>query len=418
MSKILVIEDEALIRESICDILSLNGYETMSEPNGEHGLKTAYSLMPDLVLCDINMPKMNGLNVLKAMRQDEELKHTPFVFLSALSRMSDLRIGMNEGADDYLTKPFRYNELLSVISRQLKKTVQIKISEKECSRKNISDFKIKIKNKTKGFFDSLNRAKTIQNVILPSDQKLNELFPDHFNYFLPKYSISGDFYWARKLTDISLIAVADCTGHGVPGSLISMVCNMSLNRAVDQFGLANPVAILTKANELFLDFMNANQSNISQDGMDVCLCSINRRAKLIRFAGAKRPLYLITKKNKFNPVNVINNISELNEEESVIYEIKGNNCSVGSEEPIFNVCEQVFEYNSGDTIYLTSDGYVDQFGGELDKKYKSKRFKKLLISNQHKNMHGQKQVLSQEFQRWRGDKEQVDDVTILGIKLQ
>ena len=417
MGKILVIEDEALIRESICDVLDLNGFEVESEPDGEKGLKRAFSLKPDLILCDINMPKISGLDVLKAIRADDELKHTPFVFLTALSTMDDLRTGMNLGAEDYLAKPYRNKELIAIISHQLKKVEDLKNIEKEHSRKKLNDFKVKIKEKSKGFHDSLNRARTVQNVILPSDQKMNELFPEHFNYFLPKYSISGDFYWAKKLKEVTLIAVADCTGHGIPGALISMAGNISLNNAVDQFGLTKPAEILTKANELFLDFMNANQGNVSNDGMDICICSIDSSSNIIRFSGANRPLYIITKKNDFKPIDVINNYSELIKGENALYEIKGNHRSIGSEYPVFKVDEQIIEYNKGDTIYLSSDGYVDQFGGELDKKFKWKRLKNILLSIQGKSMLEQKEFVAQEFQNWKGDQEQTDDITIIGIKL-
>tara|TARA_B110000285_G_scaffold225059_1_gene282727 strand:+ start:1245 stop:2498 length:1254 start_codon:yes stop_codon:yes gene_type:complete len=417
MSTILVIEDEVLIRESICDVLTLSGYDTVSESDGEMGLKRAHSLKPDLVLCDINMPKITGLDVLKAIRADEQLKHTPFVFLTALSTMSDLRVGMNLGAEDYLTKPYHNKDLLAIVSHQLKKAEDLKNIEKEHSRKKLHDFKVKIKEKSKGFYDSLNRAKTVQNVILPSDQKMNELFAEHFNYFLPKYSISGDFYWARKLKEVTLIAVADCTGHGIPGALISMAGNISLNNAVDQFGLTKPAEVLTKANELFLDFMNANESNISHDGMDICLCSIDSKSNVIRFAGAKRPLYLVTKKDNFKAINIINSYSELIQEQNALYKIKGNNCSIGAEDRFFQVEEQVFEYNKGDVIYLSSDGYVDQFGGESDKKFISKKLQDILLTIQKNSMSEQREILAKEFQNWKGNQEQVDDVTIIGIKL-
>ena len=417
MGKILVIEDEALIRESICDILDLNGFEVESEPDGEKGLQRAFSLKPDLILCDINMPKISGLDVLKAIRADDELKHTPFVFLTALSTMDDLRTGMNLGAEDYLAKPYRNKELIAIISHQLKKVEDLKNIEKEHSRKKLNDFKVKIKEKSKGFHDSLNRARTVQNVILPSDQKMNELFPEHFNYFLPKYSISGDFYWAKKLNEVTLIAVADCTGHGIPGALISMAGTISLNNAVDQFGLTKPAEILTKANELFLDFMNANESNVSHDGMDICLCSIENNSNLIRFAGAKRPLYLVTKKDNFVPVSGVDNYSKLNLEEMALYEMKGDNCSIGADDLSFHSEDRVFEYNKGDAIYLSSDGYADQFGGEGDRKFKSKRLKNMLLSIQDKSMSEQKEALAQEFQNWKGDKEQIDDATIIGVKL-
>ena len=417
MNTILVIEDEVLIRESICDVLILNGFETINESNGESGLQRAYSLKPDLILCDINMPKISGLDVLKEIRANNELKHIPFVFLTALSTMDDLRVGMNLGAEDYLVKPYHNKDLVSIISKQLKKSKELKKVKKEYLRQKISDFKVKIKEKNKGFFDSLNRAKTIQNVILPSDKKMSDLFPEYFNYYLPKYSISGDFYWARKIKEFTLIAVADCTGHGIPGALISMAGNISLNNAVDQFGLTKPAEILTKANELFLDFMNANESNVSNDGMDICLCSIDHNSNLVRFVGANRPLYIVTKKNNFKPINLVNSYIELINEETALYEIKGNKCSIGAEDPVFHVEEQVFEYNIGDTIYLSSDGYADQFGGGFDKKFKSKRLKKILLSIQDQTMSEQKESLVQEFQNWKGEKEQIDDVTIMGIKL-
>jgi len=417
MSTILVIEDEALIRESICDVLSLNGYKTESEPDGELGLKRAFSLKPDLILCDINMPKISGLDVLKAIRADDALKHIPFVFLTALSTMDDLRAGMNLGAEDYLAKPYRNKELVDIISNQLKKVEQIKNIEKDISKKQLDEFKLKVAEKSKGFHDSLNRAKTVQNVIIPSKQKMDELLTEYFNYFLPKETISGDFYWVKKLDKSTLVAVADCTGHGVPGALISMAGNISLNNAVDQFGLTKPAEILTKANELFLDFMNANEGNVTHDGMDICLCAIDSNSNLIRFAGAKRPLYLVSKKNKLNPISGVDNYSVSSLEEMTLYELKGDNSSIGGDDLNFHVQEQVFEYSNGDTIYLSSDGYVDQFGGEFDRKFKSRKLKNILLSIQDKSMSEQKETLAQEFQNWKGNKEQIDDITIFAVKL-
>ena len=186
---------------------------------------------------------------------------------------------------------------------------------------------------------------------------------------------------------------------------------------MDQFGLTKPAEILTKANELFLDFMNANESNVAHDGMDICLCSIDANSNTIHFAGAKRPLYLVTQKDNFNPIKGVNNYFEVGLEDMSLYEIKGNNSSIGGDDLIFHVEDQIFEYNKGDVIYLGSDGYADQFGGEDDRKFKSKRLKNLLLSFQGKSMSDQKEILAQEFQNWMGDKEQTDDVTIMGIKL-
>lgn len=421
MDKILVIEDEKNIRETISDILVLNGYEVECVENGKKGLNKAILIKPDLVLCDVMMPEWDGWQTVKAFRLNPELYCTPFIFLSALSTMKDFRNGMNLGADDYLAKPFDINELLQIISYQLNKVEIRKKIHNIDSNKNIkeaiSGFKEKVKEKSKGFFDSLERAKMVQHVILPSNAEMKEFFPEHFIFYLPKESISGDFYWVRKVDDVTLIAVADCTGHGIPAALISMVCYNMLNTTIDQFGYQNPVNILTEVNSLVSEFMSAHHKNNIGDGMDISLCAINESRKLVKFAGARRPIYINAKTFNKGTISEDNLRFFENEEGQKLYEIKGSNASVGGIGSNFEIQEQGFHYQKGDTIYLTSDGFADQFGGNNDKKYKTKKMKNLLLSFKDIEMKEQKQLLIKEFINWKRDKEQTDDVTVLGIKL-
>ena len=421
MNKILVIEDEKPVRDTINEILSLGGYKVESASNGRIGLDKARKMIPDLVLCDVVMPVLDGWQTAEAFRQIPELKYIPFVFLSALSTMPDFRRGMNLGADDYLTKPFDHNELLAIISRQLEKVVtrnELHVREGDNRvKKALNDFKGKVKHKTKEFFESMDRAKVVQNAILPGTEQMNELFPDHFNYYVPKYSIAGDFYWVKKIDGITLVAVADCTGHGIPAALISMVCYDKLNTAVDHFGFRNPAEILTKVNELVAEYMGTNREDGQGDGMDISLCAIDHDNKLIRYGGAQRPIYFVA--NVLNPVHLSDGRFKVhqNNEGHSLFEIKGSGYPIGHVVPGFEIKEQVFKYKKGDAIYLSSDGFVDQFGGDADKKFKSRNLRNLLLSFRNTEMNEQGQLLAQAFETWKGDQEQTDDVTVLGIRL-
>lgn len=432
MDKILVIEDEKNIRDTLSEILVLNGYDVECAFNGRNGITKAIEMKPDLVLCDVMMPELDGWQTVKEFRLNPELYCTPFVFMSALSTMQDFRNGMNLGADDYLAKPFDIKELLQIIAYQLNK-VEIRkrtnnIDKNKNTKEALNDFKEKIKEKAKDFFDSLERAKMVQKVILPSDAEMKELFPEHFIFYSPKDTISGDFYWSRNVDGIKLVAVADCTGHGIPAALISMVCYNLLNTTVDQFGFRNPTEILTKVNSLLVEFMSAHHKNYIGDGMDISLCAIlpsqeacpttgGGSGGVLQYAGAKRPIYIHTK--KFNSIHIQEDNLRLYEnlEGQLLYEIKGSNSSIGGIGSNFEIQEQVFEYQHGDTIYLTSDGFADQFGGNNDKKYKTKNLKNLILSFQTKEMVEQKQLLQKEFENWKSELEQTDDVTVIGIRL-
>jgi len=419
MKKILIIEDEEAIRETIAEILQIRDFEVIKAENGEVGYEKAVECNPDLVICDMMMPRMDGIDTITAFRNHATLNYIPFVFLSALSNISDIRRGMNLGAEDYLPKPFQPKELLAVIDLQFQKVKKNKKLLKSVSDDQTEKVTTALKQKAavneQKWLDYLKAAGEIQRVILPKALELNGIFPENFIYYNPKYSVSGDFYWAQDFGDSKLIAVADCTGHGIPASLLTICCYNGLNLAVKQYGLRKPKEILEKVNELVLNFMQEHGRSHYEVGMDILICDINKKDNTIKYSGAKRPLYIVT--NELDTVP-IENVKIYNQElEKTLYKIKGSLFTIGSKNKKLELREETINYKSGDMIYLSSDGYGDQFGGPSDKCFKSLNLIQLLISIQKESMIEQKKIIAQTFSDWKGTTEQTDDVTLLGIKL-
>jgi DNA-binding response OmpR family regulator len=389
MKRILVIEDEVAIRETLAEILEMRDYEVIKAENGRVGYDKAVELFPDLVLCDVMMPQMDGIDTIKAFRDHTALKFIPFIFLSALSEVSDLRKGMNLGAEDYLTKPFNTKELLSVIDLQFQK-----VKENQKLSEALSDYKIEkavveLKQKAalneQKWLDYLQSAANIQSLILPKATDVNKLFPKNFIYYRPKYSVSGDFYWAQDFGDTKLIAVADCTGHGISASLLTICCYNGLNLAVQHYGLENPKEILEKVNELVLTFMCEQGKAHNEVGMDILICAINEKEKTVNYAGANRPLYVITEELNINSADV--EVKEYRQKQgNSLFKIRGSLFTVGSTNEKSVLQEYTIKYKKGDLIYLSSDGYSDQFGGPSDKCFKSYNLIQLLISTQKESL--------------------------------
>jgi len=256
--------------------------------------------------------------------------------------------------------------------------------------------KLHVEEKNAEILGSIAYAKRIQDAILPPLDLFKKIFPKSFVLYKPKDVVAGDFYWLEKVDNTILFAVADCTGHGVPGAMVSVVCNNALNRSVREFGLIKPNLILDKTRELVIETFEKSQDKV-KDGMDIALCSLNLDTLDLEFSGANNPLYHI--------------------HEGILTEIKGDKQPIG----LYDI-EKPFKGNKikltkGDGIYLGSDGYSDQFGGTRGKKFKYKNFRDLLIRYQDEPSKKQMLLLDTAFERWRGDIEQVDDVCVLGIKI-
>ena len=252
---------------------------------------------------------------------------------------------------------------------------------------------VQIKNKE--ILDSINYAKRIQSAILPASETINAHLKDYFILYKPKDIVAGDFYWLELKNGKTLFAVADCTGHGVPGAMISVVCNNGLNRSVREHGLTDPGKILDKTREIVIQEFSKSGEEEMADGMDISLCSIE--GNKMQWAGANNPLWIIRN--------------------GELLETLPNRQPIGNypfPEP-FLTHEITLEKD--DRLYLLSDGFPDQFGGLKGKKYKMKNLKKLLISISHNPMNEQQGILNTVFEDWRADLEQIDDICILGIKI-
>lgn len=256
-----------------------------------------------------------------------------------------------------------------------------------------------VQEKNREILDSINYAKRIQTAILPSLQLREKVLPDHFVFYEPKDIVAGDFYWLEETKDSIIVAVADCTGHGVPGAMMSVVCHNALNRSVKEFGLRKPGEILDKTREIIVDELSKNQQDVS-DGMDISLCTWNKSNNEITWAGANNPLWIWKK------------------ESSEIIEIKPNKQPIGKHFDMQPFTSHKVELEKGDRIYLITDGYADQFGGPESKKFKSKNLKNLLVQISNKKIHQQIDILKSTFFKWKGELEQIDDVCIMGIEIE
>lgn len=256
-----------------------------------------------------------------------------------------------------------------------------------------------ISQKKEEIEQSIQYARGIQSGILPEKEVLNQIVPENFIYYLPKDIVSGDFYWFHRLEDSLLLAAADCTGHGVPGALMSVVSIDRLNQAVFELQLREPESILKAINISVKEALKQNTAaNTQKDGLDIALIHYKPQVRQLLYAGANRPLWLIRK-------------GELIEYKPTKAAIAGHS----SDEQHYPQNELKLEKD--DLIFLFSDGYPDQFGGAEGKKLMTKNFKELLLKNCHSSLSEIQQIVQTHFEQWKKGFEQVDDVLVIGLKI-
>ncbi len=257
-----------------------------------------------------------------------------------------------------------------------------------------------VEGKNKEILDSINYAQKIQQAIIPSELEMSNVFPHHFVMLLPKDIVSGDFYWIGSKLNYMFVAVADCTGHGVPGGFMSMLGTALLNEIINEKEIYEPADILDLLKlKIIMALRQSENVNEAKDGMDIALCRINKVTNELTFAGANNSMHLLRG--------------------SKLIELKGDKQPIGISH--FNTTQQFIQQTisllKDDLIYLFTDGYPDQFGGENGKKFKYKQLEELLISIQNKEMSEQLEILEEVHRDWKGNLEQVDDICILGIKI-
>jgi serine phosphatase RsbU (regulator of sigma subunit) len=262
-----------------------------------------------------------------------------------------------------------------------------------------------IEEKNKDISDSINYAQRIQNAVMPPLDKLDRFLKEYFVLYKPKDVVSGDFYWHAQVkttpsdgtpsNNIVVLAAVDCTGHGVPGALMSIIGSTILNQTVTNAAINTPADALQ-----FLNQEVTKSLNSIKDGMDMALVAINLEKLEMQYAGANNPIYIVRNKN--------------------FIEIKADKQAIGADTEDAHI--KVFKNNiipleKGDCIYLFTDGYADQFGGPLGKKFKYKKFQELLVEMQDNTMDEQKHILNYHHELWRGDLEQVDDILVIGVRV-
>jgi len=287
---------------------------------------------------------------------------------------------------------FIFNRL-RVIRRQ-KLEIAAQKDESEKLRETAEQHRLIAEEKNVEILDSINYAKRIQSAILPPASFIQEHLKESFVLYKPKDIVAGDFYWVKKEHGKTYFAAADCTGHGVPGAMVSVICNNALNRSILEFNLSDPADILNKTRELIADELESGDHEIS-DGMDIALCSIE--GSELQYAGANNPLWI------------------LRDGEMII--TKGDKQPVGKFFKSMPFTSHSLKLLKDDIIYVFSDGYQDQFGGEKGKKFKAKQLLSFVLGISHLPMSEQLKTLDENFEDWKGSFEQLDDVCMIGVKV-
>ena len=364
-----------------------------------------------------------------------------------------------------MTSPEDKIKQLETENKKLFEELKRKKASLSAAMKELRVKNFELMERSRDLSDSVNYAKRIQLAIMPPRYVVNTMMEESFIMYLPKDVVSGDFYFVEKIGDEVVFAVVDCTGHGVPGALMSVVGFNCLDQAITKDKMIRPADILS-----FLDEgvnatlrQTADESGV-KDGMDLGLCSFNSTTNVLQYSGAYNPAYIITQRGELKvkrereidalhprvvgsktekkPVGELEvvGLSEngggegktwlggadevsygpvMSEYERHLFEIKADKLPIGVNlDGVVDIyTNHTVQLNPGDTVYLFSDGYADQFGGPGLKKFKYHRLKDLLLSMQSKSMIEQKRILVRTFSHWKGDEEQIDDVLIMGLRV-
>jgi serine phosphatase RsbU (regulator of sigma subunit) len=270
--------------------------------------------------------------------------------------------------------------------------------EKQRANLLINEQKDHLQQKNKEIIDSIEYAKYLQEAILPPDRLITQHLPESFILYKPKDIIAGDFYWLETRNDTVYFAAADCTGHGVPGAMVSVICSNALTKALVEEGIEKPGLILDRTRELVVQRFNRSEEAV-MDGMDISLCALDMKTNTMQWAGANNPLWIHRKDG--DEIEVIQGDYQPIAQYPIQTPFSNHEVSV----------------NSGDMIYLFSDGFADQFGGQKAKKLKAPQFKKWLLTLTDKTMAQRSAFLENAFEEWKGDIKQLDDVCVFGVRI-
>ena len=375
--------------------------------SGAEGMEILKNNEVQLIITDQRMPEMTGIQFLESVIPDY-----PDCIRMILTGFSDVEAiieAINKGrVYRYITKPWNKDELRLTINNafenfELKKKNKNLIEElketNEQLEQKVIDRTQKIEAQKNEITDSIRYAKRIQNALYPPCELISDSLNDFFILNKPRDIVSGDFYWMAEKEDKVVVAVSDCTGHGVPGAFMSMLGIAYLNEIVNKTVTLRANEILNQLRgNVIRSLHQTGKNDEAREGMEMALCIIDFEQGKVQYSGAFNPLYLIRNKE--------------------LIEFKGDTMPIGiysDEEESFT--NQKIELQKGDALYMFSDGYVDQIGGPRRRTFRSKYFKELLLSNSEKKMVDQYKILEQTIEDWRGDLEQIDDILVMGLRV-
>ena len=293
-------------------------------------------------------------------------------------------------------------------------------SQKEAEIYQLKNVELKkayniVNEKNTEITDSINYAKRIQDALFPTLSNFYKSFPKSYLIYKPKDIVAGDFYWMEVVNDKIFFAVADCTGHGVPGAMVSVICNNALNRSIREFKITSPAKILDKVTQIVRKTFEKSEEKVL-DGMDIALCTYNIKTKELEFSGANNSLYIITKSQ--SNLEAYIDSKTIEEGNKKLITIPANKQPIGDFDHLEAFVNHTIQLEKGDFLCLFSDGYADQFGGEKGKKFKYAPFKQLLLDTYEQPFLKQQEKIESTFNNWKGDLEQIDDVCVMGINIE
>jgi len=387
-----IAQDHGYVEEimSAAEVLYIS-YKSIGLPNEALGMHELYMVMKDSIFNQSNKDEIVRLELTYQHEKQKTLddaEHDIKIAIEQEEKEKQQVISYTIAGGLFLVILF----LIFVFNRLRVTKKQKNIIEEQKDIVELAHHELEEKNNE--IMDSIAYAKRIQSAILPSSQTIKEYLPNSFILYKPKDIVAGDFYWLEHHDGEVLFAAADCTGHGVPGAMVSVVCNNGLNRSVREHGLTDPGKILDKTREIVIQEFEKSEDEV-KDGMDIALCRL--KGNILQYAGAHNPLWIVRN--------------------GEILETKADKQPIGKFDRQTPYSTHTIELEKEDCIYIFSDGYIDQFGGEKGKKLKSKTFKKLLLSIQDNSMNEQHSIINDYFEKWKGNLEQIDDVCIIGVRI-
>lgn len=402
-NKILIADDSESYLRIIQQIFEIVGqkHELFFARDGKEACELALKNLPDLILIDVIMPEMNGIEVAKFLRKNKATEHIPIIMLSATE---SLKAAYEVGANDFISKPFNQYELLIKVRSALNLVEKIKDAQaiKKLEEDQVAEFETLHETNLvwqNEITRNLNYSGKIQKSILPSKEKIDAILNENFILNIPRKLISGDFYWVGNHGKLKAVAAIDCTGHGVQGALMTLAGMAFLNDIIGKNTNYSPAQILSELREKVMNLLQQTvEDSDTNYGMDISIAIIDTENSKLHFAGANNPVYIV--------------------KDNELVQIKGDRMPIG----INLIFDREFESSSidikpGDCVYLFTDGYADQFGGPGNKKFRYKQFQDLILEIHKQPMPQQKEILQKTFTDWKGSYSQVDDVLVIGFKI-